>query len=237
MSMKKSKIMLADDEESIRVVVEHIVTEDGYEFCYASDGAEALEVFEKEKPDLLILDVMMPKLNGFDVCTEIRKKGSNVPIIILSAKGDIVDKSVGFKAGADDYLVKPFSSLELSLRIEALLRRAEHHTGTMENVEKRDSFKYGELEIFYNRYEVRLRGEPVDLTPKEFQILAYMTSHPGEVFTREQLLSYVWGEDYIGELTSIAVFVRKIRQKIEDDPSKPKYLQTVWGIGYKFGEK
>lgn len=235
--MKKNKIMLADDEESIRIVVEHIVTEDGYEFCYASDGAEALEVFEREKPDLLILDVMMPKKNGFDVCSEIRKGGSNVPIIILSAKGDIVDKSVGFKAGADDYLVKPFSSLELSLRIEALLRRAEHHVGTSPYEEKRDSFKYKDLEIFYNRYEARLRGKPVDLTPKEFQILAYMSSHPGEVFTREQLLSYVWGENYVGELTSIAVFIRKIRQKIEEDPSKPQYLQTVWGIGYKFGEK
>lgn len=235
--MKKNKIMLADDEESIRIVVEHIVTEDGYDFCYASDGTEALEVFEREKPDLLILDVMMPKKNGFDVCSEIRKGGSNVPIIILSAKGDIVDKSVGFKAGADDYLVKPFSSLELSLRIEALLRRAEHHPGASPNVEKRDSFKYKDLEIFYNRYEARLRGKPVDLTPKEFQILAYMSSHPGEVFTREQLLSFVWGENYVGELTSIAVFIRKIRQKIEDDPSKPQYLQTVWGIGYKFGEK
>lgn len=231
------KIMLADDEESIRIVVEHIVTEDGYELCYASDGAEALTVFKREKPDLLILDVMMPKLNGFDVCAEIRKSGSNVPIIILSAKGDIVDKSVGFKAGADDYLVKPFSSLELSLRIEALLRRSEHHAGPTEDDEKRDSFKYKDLEIFYNRYEVRLRGKPVDLTPKEFRILAYMTSHPGEVFTREQLLTYVWGEDYVGELTSIAVFVRKIRQKIEEDPSKPKYLQTVWGVGYKFGER
>jgi len=230
------KIMLADDEESIRIVVEHIVTEDNYEFCYASDGLEALAVFDKEKPDLVILDVMMPKLNGFDVCEQIRKKDQNVPIIILSAKGDIVDKSVGFKAGADDYLVKPFSSLELSLRIEALLRRRGHQSGNGDN-ENRDMIKYGELEIHFNRYIAKLRGKTVDLTPKEFKILAYMASHPGEVFTREQLLSYVWGEDYVGELTNIAVFIRKIREKIEDDPSKPKYLQTVWGIGYKFGEK
>ena len=117
------KIMLVDDEQSIRTVVEHIVTEEGYEFCYAADGAEALEVLEDEKPDLLILDVMMPKLNGFEVCTKIRESGNDLPIIFLSAKGDIVDKSVGFRAGADDYLVKPFSSMELSLRIEALLRR------------------------------------------------------------------------------------------------------------------
>ena len=231
------KIMLADDEESIRIVVEHIVTEDNYEFCYASDGLEALAVFEQEMPDLVILDVMMPKLNGFDVCAEIRKKDNKVPIIILSAKGDIVDKSVGFKAGADDYLVKPFSSLELSLRIEALLRRRGHQNSNGSEVEKKDMVKYGDLEIYFNRYKAKLRGKTVDLTPKEFKILAYMASHPGEVFTREQLLSYVWGEDYVGELTNIAVFIRKIREKIEDEPSKPKYLQTVWGIGYKFGEK
>ncbi|MBP1759718.1 MAG: response regulator with CheY-like receiver domain and winged-helix DNA-binding domain [Firmicutes bacterium] len=233
------KIMVADDEESIRIVVEHIVTEDcnGYDFCCASDGAEALKVFAAEQPDLVILDVMMPKLNGFDVCSILRKEGSTVPIIILSAKGDIVDKSIGFKAGADDYLVKPFSSLELSLRIEALLRRRNIKDGYGSNAEKKESCKVGDLEIFFNRYEAKLRGKRVELTPKEFKILAYMAAHPGDVFTREQLLVYVWGEDYVGESTSIAVFIRKIREKIEDEPSKPKYLQTVWGVGYKFGEK
>ncbi|MEL1133659.1 response regulator transcription factor [Desulfitobacterium sp. THU1] len=231
------KIMLADDEESIRIVVEHIVTEDGYDFCYASDGLEALSVYDAKQPDLVILDVMMPKMNGFDVCAELRKGGSMVPIIILSAKGDIVDKSVGFKAGADDYLVKPFSSLELSLRIEALLRRRGHQSGASTENKHKGRFKYGELEIFFHRYEAKLKGRRVELTPKEFKILAYMANHPGEVFTREQLQTYIWGEDYVGELTSIAVFVRKIREKIEEEPSKPKYLQTVWGIGYKFGDK
>ena len=231
------KIMLADDEESIRIVVEHIVTDDGYEFCYASDGAEAITVFEAEQPDLVILDVMMPKMNGFDVCFQLRENNSNVPILILSAKGDIVDKSVGFKAGADDYLVKPFSSQELSLRIEALLRRRHHPIGVTSDAENKEWIKLGDLEVFFNRYEAKLRGKRVDLTPKEFKILAYMASHPGEVFTREQLLTYVWGDDYVGELTSIAVFIRKIREKIEDEPSKPKFLKTVWGIGYKFGDK
>lgn len=142
------KIMLADDEESIRIVVEHIVTDDGYDFCYAFDGVEAIKVFEEEQPDLVILDVMMPKMNGFDVCAKLRAGGSNVPIIILSAKGDIVDKSVGFKAGADDYLVKPFSSLELSLRIEALLRRRDHPIGASGDVEKKESARLGDLEVF-----------------------------------------------------------------------------------------
>jgi len=226
------KIMLADDEENIKVLVEHIMNEEGYDFCYAADGVEALEIFDQQKPDLLILDVMMPRLNGFEVCTKLREAGHNIPIIILSAKGDIVDKSVGFKAGADDYLVKPFSSLELSLRIEALLRRRDFEAGA----DKKESIKVDDLEILFSRYEVRKSGQKVDLTPKEFQILARMASHPGEVFTKEQLLNYVWGEDYIGELTSIAVFVRKIREKIEDEPSKPRYLQTVWGVGYKFGD-
>lgn len=229
--------MLVDDEESIRIVVEHIVTDDGYEFCYASDGAEALGVFEAEQPDLVILDVMMPKLNGFDVCARLREKGYTVPIIILSAKGDIVDKSIGFRAGADDYLVKPFSSQELSLRIEALLRWRERRNKHQHRQVSKDRCKIGDLEIFFNNFEVKLRGKHVDLTPKEFKILAYMAANPGEVFTREQLLAHVWGEDYVGEITGIAVFIRKIREKIEDDPSKPKYLQTVWSVGYKFGEK
>lgn len=231
------KIMLADDEESIRVLVEHIVTEDGYDFCYAADGYEALTVFEEEQPDLLILDVMMPKLNGFDVCTKLREQGVTTPIIILSAKGDIVDKSVGFRAGANDYLVKPFSSMELSLRIEALLRWKNPKTNYVVGLEPKDTYKIGDLEICFKRFEVRKRGKIVDLTPKEYKIVSYMASHPGEVFSRERLIDHVWGENYVGESTSIAVFIRKIREKIEDEPSKPKYLQTVWGMGYKFGEK
>ncbi len=230
------KIMLADDEESIRILVEHIVTDDGHEFCYAADGMEALAVFQQEQPDLLILDVMMPKLNGFDVCSKLREQGETIPIIILSAKGDIVDKSVGFRAGADDYLVKPFSSLELSLRIEALLRWKTRKSNYVPVSETEDTYKIGDLEICFKRLEVKLRGKTVDLTPKEYKIVAYMASHPGEVFSRERLITHVWGEDYVGESTSIAVFIRKIREKIEDEPSKPKYLQTVWGMGYKFGD-
>ena len=232
------KIMLADDEESIRMVVEHIVTQDGYDFCFARDGAEALEVFKAEQPDLLILDVMMPIINGFDVCANLRKQGEKIPIIFLSAKGDIVDKSVGFKLGADDYLVKPFSSTELSLRIEALLRRCQPETQTSAEPEPlpeaRDVIRAGELEIFLNRYEVKLRGKHVDLTAKEFEILSYMAQYPRQIFTRKQLLDYIWGEDNVTDLNSITVFVRHIREKIEDDPSKPNYLQTVWRVGYKF---
>jgi two-component system response regulator VicR len=233
MGEKKMKIMLADDDESIRMVVEHIVKQDGFDFCFACDGAEALEIFLTEQPDLLILDVMMPGINGFDVCADLRKQGNNIPIIFLSAKGDIVDKSVGFKLGADDYLVKPFSSLELSLRIEALLRRCNPEQE--ENIpESKEIIKTGDLEIYLNLYEVKLSGKHVDLTAKEFEILSYMAQCPRKIFTRKQLLDHIWGEDNYIDLNSITVFVRRIREKIEEDPSKPKYLQTVWRVGYKF---
>lgn len=223
------KIMLVDDEESIRVLVEMIVIENGYDFCYAANGEEALARFEQEQPDLIILDIMMARMNGFVVCEHIRRF-SNVPIIILSAKGDIVDKSIGFHAGADDYLVKPFSSVELALRIDALLRR--HEIKDVSAIS--DNLAVGKIEINFKRHEVIVEGAPVEFTPKEFKILSYMASHPGEVFSKDQIQDYVWGEDYAGELTGLAVFIRKIREKIEKTPSRPKYLLTVWGTGYKF---
>lgn len=230
------KVMLADDDESIRLVVEHIVADEGYEFCYACDGQEALSVLEEEKPNLLILDVMMPKMDGYSVCEKIRKNGVKIPIIFLSAKGDIVDKTIGFRAGGDDYLVKPFSSVELALRIDALLRRNfEQNYAT--NVEKKDRLVIGDLDIYFSGYEVKLRGKKVDLTSKEFEILSVLAASAGRVFTREQLIKEIWGSEDASDINSITVFIRKIREKIEDDPSKPKYLLTVWRVGYKFIDK
>lgn len=230
------KIMLADDDESIRMTVKHMIEKDGYEFCYASDGEETLRIVESESPDLLILDVMMPVMNGFDVCAALRKKRCKIPIIFLSAKGDIVDKTIGFKHGGDDYLVKPFSYIELSLRIEALLRRYYFIPNEASYEKQNGSVKFDELEIFYNRYEVRLRNKKVNLTSKEFEILAFLSSYPGQVFTRQQILEQIWGKDTVSDINSITVFMRKIREKIEDDPAKPKYLLTVWRVGYKFFE-
>ena len=227
------KIMLADDEKSIRSLVKMIVTGEGYRYCCASDGEDALAVCRTENPDLIILDVMMAKLNGFEVCRKLREGGSDVPIIILSAKGDIVDKSIGFKAGADDYMVKPFISEELLLRIEALLRRRDRKN-TQFGVNDSDTYRTGDLEISFIRHELKVRDVLVELTPTEFKILEYMALRPGAVISHEQLLEYIWGQNYTGELTTIAVFIRKIRKKIETNPSKPKYIQTVWGIGYKF---
>lgn len=229
------KIMAVDDEENILLMIKHIAEKDGYQYCSAPDGETALCLAKKEKPDLIILDVMMPDMNGFQVCEELRKRDDPTPIIFLSAKGDIVDKGIGFNAGGDDYLVKPFNPRELSLRMNALLRRTKRD-GKSENeyLKREDSAVFDELEIFFNRYEVRLRGVDVGLTSKEFEILALLASHPGQVYTRQQILEHIWGNDSGANANSITVFMRKIREKIEDDPAKPKYLLTVWRIGYKF---
>ena len=231
------KVMLIDDDKGVHVLMRRIIEDAGYRYCAAYDGESGLKMLASEHPDLLLLDVMMPGMNGFDVCMKIREQGRRIPIILLSAKGDIVDKSIGFKAGGDDYVVKPFSPDELLLRIEAHLRRHKSDLAFAKAVSREGSNKTGDLEIFFNRYEVRLRGEPVDLTAKEFEILALLASSPGQVFTRNQIYEHIWGRDSSVDENSITVFMRKIREKIEDNPSQPKYLLTVWRVGYKFAER
>ncbi len=223
--------MLADDDEGMQLLVKRIVTGKGYTFIYASDGQAAIELFNQENPDLLILDVMMPEIDGFQVCRLLRERGALAPILFLSARDDIIDKSVGFNAGGDDYLTKPFSTQELLLRIEAHLRRQQRMSSEFER-----SFAVGDLSFDPRRNKVSVGDKSVELTPKEYMILALLASHPGEIFTREQLTEAVWGKEYAGETTSIAVFIRRIREKIEVDPSKPTYIQTVWRAGYRFGE-
>ena len=196
------KVMLIDDDCGVHTLIKRILEDAGYSYCGAYGGEEGLEMLSTEHPDLLLLDVMMPGMNGFDVCKSIREKGRRIPVVFLSAKGDIVDKSIGFKAGGDDYVVKPFSSEELLLRIEA-----------------------------------HLRGKKIDLTAKEFEILALLASNPGQAFTRGQIYEHIWGRDSNVDESSITVFMRKIREKIEDNPSQPKYLLTVWRVGYKFAER
>lgn len=227
------KILLADDEQSMATLIERIVVREGYGFCRAADGLEALELFERERPDLVLLDVMMPGMNGFDVCSRLRERGASQPIMFLTAKGDIVDKSVGFKAGGDDYLVKPFLPEELVLRVNALLRRAAAPAPAASTP---DVVRHDGVEVDLRRRRVSVDGRPVDLTPKEFNILAILVASPGEVFTREQLVEAVWGADYVGDTSGITVFIRKIREKIEDDPSAPRRVQTVWRVGYRFGD-
>lgn len=237
------KVMFADDDGDLRKVVERIMVEDGFEFCGVGDGTEVLSRFEEERPDVVILDIAMPYMDGFETCLRLRERGVRTPIIFLSAKGDIVDKSVGFRAGCDDYLTKPFSPLELSLRVEALLRRCAHDCGeapASEGVPHGGAepaaglLCIGDLEIDLEGYEVKLKGQPVKLTSKEFEIVALLASSAGKVFTREQILEHIWGESAGMDLRSVTVFVRKIREKIEPVPSDPRYLLTVWRVGYKF---
>jgi two-component system response regulator VicR len=227
------KIMLADDDAGMQTLVGHIVRETGHEFLCAGDGEEAIELYEREKPDLLILDVMMPRLNGFEVTSRLREKRAAVPIILLTAKGDIVDKSIGFSAGADDYLVKPFIPQELQLRIEALLRRGRkgRNHGYLPDV-----LTFDGLEIEAKKRRVTAQGRQAELTPKEFHLLYMLACNPGEVFTRDQLIEDIWGPEYAGETTGITVLIHRLREKIEPDPHEPRYVQTVWHVGYRFGD-
>ncbi len=231
------KVLLIDDEESLHVAIEKLMRASGYEFCGAKDGEEGLALLASEKPDLLLLDVMLPGINGFDLCTRIRQEGRRIPIIFLSAKNDIVDKSIGFRAGGDDYVTKPFDPTELVLRIEANIRR---HKDTMDFAKccNRDGVAtIGDLEIRFDEYKVLVAGEPVQLTTKEFEILAFLATNPGKVFTRAQIQEYIWGEGQVdAKSNSITVFIRKIREKIEENPSEPKYLLTVQRVGYKMAD-
>lgn len=232
-----AKVMLIDDDESLQILIGQIAARDGHEYCCASNGVAGLEMLRAERPDFLILDVMLPDINGFEICGLIRGEGEEVPILFLSSKGDIVDKSIGFKAGADDYLVKPFQPEELSLRVKAHLRRraATAHGGSKDG-KSQGAYHVGDLEIMPGKYEARLRGEPVALSVREFELLELLASDPGSVFTREQIIRHLWGDAEAADPSSITVFVRKIREKIEDEPSRPRYLTTVWRVGYRLAE-
>lgn len=232
------KILIADDECDICEAVRKIVERAGHTCFAVLDGALAMEAFERERPDVVILDVMMPEVNGFELCRQLRERDARVPIIMLSAKSDIVDKGVGFAAGCDDYIAKPFNSQELAMRIEAQLRRARLATAGDEVPRRnRSVVRLGDMEVRLKRNEVLVHGRYVNLTPKEFQIIAFLANHAGEVFSAQDIMANVWGEAYRPDSASIAVFVRKIRSKIEDDPAKPRYLQTVWREGYRLGDE
>ncbi len=224
------KIMFVDDELSMRNLLKRILSDHGYAYRSTADGDEAVSLFERENPDLLILDVMMPDKSGLEVCKALRDKGAIVPIILLTAKGDITDKEAGFSVGADDYMVKPFNPQELVLRIEAHLKRNERIAP-----KQQEDFVYvGDFEFDIKRCRVSIGDKRCDFTRKEFQILLLLANHEGEVFTREQLIEAVWGEEFVGETSSLPVFIRRIREKIEAEPSRPKHLQTAWRSGYRF---
>ena len=203
---------------------------EGYQVVIANDGKEAVELNEKEDPELILLDIMLPQLDGWQVCREIRKK-SQVPIIMLTAKGEVFDKVLGLELGADDYIVKPFETKEVVARIKAVLRRTGQNQGeTVKEV------KYDKLSINLTNYELKVNGVQVDTPPKEMELIYHLASNPNRVFTRDQLLDEVWGFDYYGDSRTVDVHVKRLREKLEGVSDKWA-LKTVWGVGYKFEVK
>ena len=227
-----AKILVVDDEASIVTMLAYNLKKEGYDVVTAEDGEVALEKFESENPDLLLLDIMMPKMDGYEVCRKIREK-SNVPIIMLTARADEVDKVVGLEMGADDYVTKPFGNRELIARVKANLRRSD--IAPVKNKKKDGNNQvYGDLNIDFDRYEVTKRGEVINLTLREFELLTFLATQTPTIFTRENLLEKVWGYEYFGDVRAVDVTIRRLREKIEDDPSKPKYIVTKRGVGYYF---
>jgi two-component system OmpR family response regulator len=225
-----NKILIVEDDTNLLITLKYNLQKDGYNVATAIDGAEAVETARREKPDLIILDVMLPKMNGFEVCRILRKE-MIVPILMLTAKAEETDKIVGLEIGADDYMTKPFSMRELLARVRAMLRRAK--MAEVAPIDEKALLKINDLEIDPARH-IASSGETVlDLTPKEFDLLVFLARNRGFVFNREQLLERVWGYDYVGDTRTVDVHIRWLRQKIEADPQKPRYLITVRGTGYK----
>jgi DNA-binding response OmpR family regulator len=233
----KGKLLIVDDNETVRQLVSDHFKELGYSVLEARDGVQGLETAIKGIADVIILDVMMPGMDGFAVLRFLRERGSKTPVIILTDRTGIDDKVTGFEHGADDYLAKPFSPVELELRVKALQRRSSDG-GTKERAKpaKSKQLQRGELEIDIERRTVNLGGDPVDLTPIEFNILKLLAFAPGKVYSREELLNLIWDTSYEGYKRNIDPHINRLRTKIEKDPRKPHYIQTVWGVGYKFAE-
>ena len=224
------KILVVDDEPSIVESIKYSLEKEGFGVATAGDGNEAIKVFEREKPDLILLDLMMPNLSGEEVCKYVRKR-SQVPLIMLTAKEQEVDKVVGLEIGADDYIIKPFSMRELIARIKAVLRRTTAFAG---KVEEKGDFSSGIFEFDAKRHEIRKARKTLDLTLKEFEILELLMRNAGQVLTRDVLISRVWGEDFFGDTKTLDVHIRRRRKKMEEDPSHPEFIETVRGVGYRF---
>ncbi len=224
----KQRILIADDESNIAEMISLYLTKEGYETQKAGDGKEAFRMVQSFNPDLIILDIMMPEMDGYEFCREVRKN-STVPIIMLTAKGETFDKVLGLELGADDYMVKPFDTKELVARVKAVLRRLENK----ESNAKKLSFE--NLTINLSNYSVSYCGENVEMPPKELELLFYLASHPNQVFTREQLLNQIWGYEYYGDTRTVDVHIKRIREKLGSEEEHTKWsIKTVWGVGYKF---
>ena len=224
-------ILVVDDEEPIQELLRFNLEKEGYLVCVAKDGQEALKHVENDQPDLIVLDLMLPGMDGLEVCRKLRSnpKFQQIPIIMLTAKGEEIDKVLGLELGADDYMTKPFSPRELLARIKARLRRPN----SQEEADAQIIIR-GELRVDVTGFRVHVRGEETELTAKEFELLRVLVAHPGKVYSREELLERIWGYEYDGDTRTVDVHVRHLRLKVERDPSNPEYIETLRGIGYRF---
>jgi phosphate regulon transcriptional regulator PhoB len=232
--MTQKKILVADDEKDIVELVAFNLEREGFAVSRAYDGQQAWERVNTEKPDLVILDLMMPELSGMEVCGRIRRqeKTAALPIIMLTAKSDPVDKILGLEIGADDYITKPFHVRELIARVRAVLRRSER----LPDADRSKPLDYGGLHIDFMSYQVTMNGRPIELSSREFKLLQFFVSHPGRVYSRDQLLDYVWGDEAFVEPRTVDVHISRLRAAIEPDKENPQYILTVRGIGYKFAD-
>src|SRR5690606_20187770 len=229
--MMDKTILVVDDEKPIADILQFNLIKEGYRVICAYDGDEALKIIEEQQPDLMLLDIMLPKRDGMEVCREVRKK-YDFPIIMLTAKGSEIDKVLGLEMGTDDYVTKPFSTRELIARVKANMRRLKASTQVEEEKEETNNITVGSLIIQPDAYIVQKRGETIELTHREFELLHYLARHIGQVMTREHLLQTVWGYDYFGDVRTVDVTIRRLREKIEDNPSHPTWIVTRRGVGY-----
>lgn len=237
MDKDKKTILIVDDEQHIVDILVYNLEKEGYNTLQANDGVTAVDIALEKRPDLILLDIMLPKMDGLAVCKRIRHT-LNVPILMLTAKDEEIDKILGLELGADDYVTKPFSVRELMARIKANLRKAEVSSGIIEEKqENTNKIIVGDLTLDLDKFEVQVKGEVVDLTLREFEVLKYLANQPGQVITREVLLEKVWGYEYYGDIRTVDVTVRRIREKIEKDTSAPKILITKRGVGYYIASK
>lgn len=233
-TMDERTVLIVEDDPNIVDILKFNFEKEGYNTLIATDGASGLELAQTGNPDMILLDVMLPKMDGFEVCRKVREK-SNVPIIMLTAREEEVDKVLGLELGADDYITKPFSIRELTARVKANLRRMSiDMSSTMQD--PTSTITSGELVINTERYEVQKRGKVIDITLREFELLKFLAQQPEKIFSRENLLENVWGYEYYGDVRTVDVTVRRLREKIEDDPSLPRYIVTKRGVGYYFNK-